>query len=781
MSARPRHRQHGVGIGCAARARAVFGAQLLLLRAALRDAPVQFLLTAIVVASAAAVLTMAIALFDVGRDPLRRARAAAGDPTLVVTGTARDVRAAARLPGIAAAGRGLRQRHVLLRGSGLRIAVALREWDDAATVDRPLVERGRPPRLWSRSEVVAERTFARAFGLAVGDRLTVGGRGVRVVGIAGTVSLPPFDRARETLMWAPTQLVATVSGRSELVRAIRLADRSSSALARFRARLRALAPRARIATTKAVAADYAQLTRLETVVLQTFALLGLAASCFVFATATSSRVLSRTYEVGLLKALGLGPIQVGSRYLLENLALAVPAVAIGTIVGLAASRPLLAPLVDLVGAPFVPWPGGGTAAIAAAIALAAVALATLPAIGRAVAARVGSALALGRPQMVAAHRARLAGLALRLQVPAPIALGVAETFARRPRAWLCAATLAFAAAMLVALASMEHTYARLLADPARDGRPWDVQVEPAAIQPNLLASAERDSGAHVRSRAVIARVGARVAGRRVVVRVARGAWRSMQPTVTLGRPLRRSGEALIGRRLLGELGVATGDRVRVEVGGRQFVVRVVGRYVEPFDRALTLWVSAATLRRAGLAPPPARQLLLRLDDPGRDRAFARALRERVRGAFAVAVSRDIWRSERAQARRVVYALEAVLLGIAVINVLCAFLLAVKERARNLALYKALGLTPRELAGVVTAGAALLAVLATAAGVPLGMWVFRTLVIVLNPHDGPDVVAWAPPWALATLLPVALLLATAAALPPARRAARLAPAATLRSE
>jgi len=266
-----------------------------------------------------------------------------------------------------------------------------------------------------------------------------------------------------------------------------------------------------------------------------------------------------------------------------------------------------------------------------------------------------------------------------------------------------------------------------------------------------------------------------------VVRVARGAWRSMQPTVTLGRPLRRSGEALIGRRLLGELGVATGDRVRVEVGGRQFVVRVVGRYVEPFDRALTLWVSAATLRRAGLAPPPARQLLLRLDDPGRDRAFARALRERVRGAFAVAVSRDIWRSERAQARRVVYALEAVLLGIAVINVLCAFLLAVKERARNLALYKALGLTPRELAGVVTAGAALLAVLATAAGVPLGMWVFRTLVIVLNPHDGPDVVAWAPPWALAALLPVALLLATAAALPPARRAARLAPAATLRSE
>lgn len=768
----------------AGRAQAIGAAlrtQALLLRSVLREAPAQLLLTGAVVALAAGVLTVAIALFAIGRDPLERARGAAGDPTVLVSGPRNAVEQARHLPGVAAAGPLQAERRLLVAAPDSRVEAVARTWPRHTTVDRPLLESGRAPRPHALAEIVVERTFARAVGLRTGQVVRLGHRRALIVGIAASVSRPPYSATRDGLVWAPARFfVADNRRRAAAVAALRLRRTEAAAVRRYRARVRALAPEAQVETIDAIASDYAKLTRLETVVAQTFALLGLVAACFVIATATSGRALSRMHEVGLLRALGVGPRQAASRHLLENLVVAVPAAGVGSLLGLLAATPLLRPFTELFGDALAPRPDLSAAVFSTLIALAALVVATIPAIVRALTVRTASALALGRPRGPAGRRSRLAGAALRAGLPPALALGLAEAFARRPRAWLCVGTVAFAVGMLVALASMERTYARLLADPARDGRPWDVRVEPPAAAGAVRAAAS-DARVRVTMRATLSRLPARVAGERAVVRVIDGAWREMQPAITRGRRLRAAGEALVGRRLLERLGVAPGDRVTVAVGGRRLLLRLVGRYVEPLDRAMTLWLTAPTLRAGGVATPRPEALLLRLSDPGRDRAFAAALERRTEQGVRIRVARDIWREERASARRVVYSLDAVLLGIAAANVLCAFLLAVQERARNLALLKVLGVTPGQLAAIVAVGAGALGALAFALGVPLGWKIFETVVVVLNPHDGADVSAWAPPWAVALLLPTSVLLAACAALPPARRAARLKPARTLRSE
>jgi hypothetical protein len=107
--------------------------------------------------------------------------------------------------------------------------------------------------------------------------------------------------------------------------------------------------------------------------------------------------------------------------------------------------------------------------------------------------------------------------------------------------------------------------------------------------------------------------------------------------------------------------------------------------------------------------------------------------------------------------------------------------AVRRRGRELAVLRTLGLTSRQTRLVIVTQATLLAVVGLAAGIPLGLLVGRAiwrLVADLTP------LAYQPPfspWALALIVPAALLSANLLALWPGRRAARLSPGQVLRAE
>ena len=121
-------------------------------------------------------------------------------------------------------------------------------------------------------------------------------------------------------------------------------------------------------------------------------------------------------------------------------------------------------------------------------------------------------------------------------------------------------------------------------------------------------------------------------------------------------------------------------------------------------------------------------------------------------------------------------------GVAIIGILGAMLALQLERARELAVLRALGMTPGQLGGMVTLQTGLIGLLSGIAAIPLGLFMAWILIDVINRRSfgwsmdiqiSPDV----PPTALALSVGAALL----AGIYPAYRAARAQPALAMREE
>ena len=132
-------------------------------------------------------------------------------------------------------------------------------------------------------------------------------------------------------------------------------------------------------------------------------------------------------------------------------------------------------------------------------------------------------------------------------------------------------------------------------------------------------------------------------------------------------------------------------------------------------------------------------------------------------------------------RWIPWAIVAIVGTLALVALGHALFTAVRVGRRDLAVYRALGFTSRQTGTAVTWFGTLLAGLAVAIGVPLGVAGGRWLWRLVDRGVGtvfPPVVPVAP---LAAAVVVVLVVANVVALLPARRAARLRPAQVLRSE
>jgi putative ABC transport system permease protein len=162
-------------------------------------------------------------------------------------------------------------------------------------------------------------------------------------------------------------------------------------------------------------------------------------------------------------------------------------------------------------------------------------------------------------------------------------------------------------------------------------------------------------------------------------------------------------------------------------------------------------------------------------DEGTDREAVRArLRDVVAGIPTVAVS-DV--EEFAQARvaqfdqlfGAIYALLALAIVISVLGIVNTLGLSVMERAREVGLLRAVGLTRPQLRRMVTLEAVIVALLGAALGVLLGVALGWSLASLLR-DSGVDLVRI--PWTLLGLFVVGAALAgILAAVGPARRAAK----------
>jgi putative ABC transport system permease protein len=131
---------------------------------------------------------------------------------------------------------------------------------------------------------------------------------------------------------------------------------------------------------------------------------------------------------------------------------------------------------------------------------------------------------------------------------------------------------------------------------------------------------------------------------------------------------------------------------------------------------------------------------------------------------------------------ITHVLRLLAVGVAFIGVLSALMALQLERARELAVLRATGLTPRQLWGLVSLQTGLLGVLAGLFALPLGVAMAYVLVHVINQRSfGWTLQLLIVPGVLAQALVLALVAAGLAGLYPSWKMSRANPAQALREE
>lgn len=226
--------------------------------------------------------------------------------------------------------------------------------------------------------------------------------------------------------------------------------------------------------------------------------------------------------------------------------------------------------------------------------------------------------------------------------------------------------------------------------------------------------------------------------------------------------------------------LADGERVTVRVGDRSEVLRVRGG--AGFGE--TAVVAPATLAALTDAPEP--WAIWVRAEPGADA-------EDLGGdldALAAPAGADVVNNLRERSwvtlqldilTGTVVALLGIAVVIALIGIGNTLGLSVLERSRENALLRALGLTRRQLRATLATEAMLLSVVATVLGTAIGVtfaWVAVQALVRKAVEDAPMVLPWGQ---LAIVVLVAAIAGLVSALLPARRAARVSPAAGLSLE
>jgi putative ABC transport system permease protein len=751
-------------------------------RANLRSRVWQSLLAGLIVAAAAATMTLALDVRRGADAPFDRIFSATHGPHVVAVGPpseAAELSRLARLPGVEAT-TAVEPAGVVparIGSSDVNLLVAERQ-DANVAVDRLLLRRGRFPS--ARGEVLVENSYARNQHLAPGDVIRVRGVALRVSGTATTTERGPYPRWSPGLVWVQRETFAAVQPHVvQLAIGLRLSDAGAAQTVADQVR-RQLGPRGGAWTYADIRKDVSEDSRSAALVLEAFSLFALITVGLILANTIGGRVLAQGRQIAICKAVGCTPRMVAAMLLTEQLAIGLAGAIVGAAIGTAVAPLFLSRTADLLATtaptPLDPAAIGGSIALTLLVV---VVFTLLPAWrgGRLSVVRgLAGALSGVRPRP-----SRVARLAARLRFSPSVVVGVKDAFARRPRAALTVASLAVTMGMVVAALSMEATYARVINDPALRAKPYDLMVVPAN------GPADRVPGLLARQRGVegwftISERSASTPGLAdpLTTRALGGDYRRHPYAVPDGRMLQGPGEAIVGRGLLSAAHLHVGDPLTLRTAGRSVTVRIVGRYVEPDDDARTAIVDERTYERAGI-PVSDRLFGVELRSGTDAHAVGRTLTQATGGKVQAIVTADDVESERSSFRGIVYGLDAVLLLIGLANLLTTLTLLVRERAHDFGVFKTLGLTPRQVVVAVTAGGSVLALLAAVVGIPVGYVAFREIAIALNPTDGPDVITAPPLWWLIVLVPVAVGLAAAASALPARTASRLSVAEVLRYE
>ena len=399
-------------------------------------------LTILLSAAAAATIVLALEVGGTARDPWERTfEAAHGAHVLANASSEADARSVARRPG------------VVERAAPMPIArVAVAGGEGCCISPHPVAPPPSTRRCGRRARprdgaVVLERASPTRSACAWGPAPARGGR-VAIVGIAISPSQPRYPRRNPGLAWvtrATLEQVVPDRRTWRWVQAVRLRD--PAAAPAFAAQLVGVET---WQDQRAMALAEAQPI---TLILTTYTIVLLLVVFAVVAILVGARVSEQHREIGLLKAVGLTPRQVGAVFVIESAALGLIAVVIGFSIGvLGAPRLAAASAETMLGSPTTaanPWH-----LVFAAVPVLLVLVASARSATRR-STRFSVLHAIQSGTATPASPSRLTRALARVSLPVPLALGLTDLLARRHRAIRLAAAIAVTGAAVVFALSME--------------------------------------------------------------------------------------------------------------------------------------------------------------------------------------------------------------------------------------------------------------------------------------------------------------------------------------
>ncbi|WP_159476907.1 ABC transporter permease [Streptomyces caniferus] len=632
--------------------------------------------------------------------------------------------------------------------------------------------------------IVLDSSVARAMWAKPGDSLVLSGIAahLRVVGVADTAEVGFRAGESPGVAWVlPHTLAASDAGGDQRGRTIglQLTDPADTDYVVQRAVTRLGADQITdVSTWRQAKADAEGDNQLLGRLLGLFGLGALLAAALAVGGAISTRVRGHLRDIAILKAIGFTPGQVVRMFLALHLGFALLGVALGALLTQALGTLVPGRIGEATALwrqlpehAWLPWviSGGVVVFIGSATCLAAWRAGRVPPVpvARAATATGGRASGLTRR-------------ALGLRVPPALVLGWRSAFHRPLRSSAAVARLAVPLLLITIALGTWTTLDRFTSHPENVGLP-------AALTARSDTLGERELGQLLASQPRTtaypgAEVQALIPGQTGTITL-RGLGTEAQPypfAVVEGRAAHGPDEAIAGQGLLDLLDAHVGDWVRMTVAGHPHVLHIVGRNIETADAGRVVSTTLDTLRdddTAGAAPagsPPPRPDFYDLvlhdgADPG---AVRDALTKASAGRLEV---REIPNpaDQLSAVRAVSLALIAVLILIGLAELATTVGATVRDRSRDLLALKAVGLTPRQITGVIVSATAFVTLAAAVAGTALGLLASEWLINLQGRTSGwgTGIAQQPAPAILLLVIALAVTIAATASVLPAARAAR----------
>jgi putative ABC transport system permease protein len=428
--------------------------------AGLRSRLLASAITIAIAAAAVATIVLTLEVRSSGVDPWERTFAEAnGAHVLAFAPAQADAAAIGDLPGVTERSAPVPLVWATVGPRGSTDQVQLAGLSGRTAVNKPVLTAGSQLR---DDGIVLERSLASALSIEVGATLALTGRRgsieIPVLGTAVVPSQPRYPRRRPGLAWVTRTTLDRIEpdrarwGWSE---AVRLADPSAAAAFTERAAAGIPATAPHYFETWQNQRDNALGDAQGTQVIVTiFTILLLIVAFVVVGILVGARASEQHRQIGLLKAAGFTPRQVGIVFALESAALGLVAAVLGFALGAMLAPRLAAPSAEtLIGSPTMaanPW----HILVAGCVVVPVLVAAALTSTRRSTRFTVLEAIHAGSPSPA---NSRLARAVVRPVMPFTIGLGLKDLLARGRRALLLAGAIALTGAMVVVVLSLDAT------------------------------------------------------------------------------------------------------------------------------------------------------------------------------------------------------------------------------------------------------------------------------------------------------------------------------------